>query len=89
MANGVGIQLQLEAESDTRNVAQPRRQLAFVPTIVYNYVSSSEKSSPTDHTKKNVNFPLKYCLCLFNLIIPGIRFPQTRSFTIRFSWCAL
>lgn len=36
--DGLGTQLQVEAETDTRNVAHPRRQLAFVPTIVYNYV---------------------------------------------------
>lgn len=39
MASGLATQLQLEAETDTKNVAHPRRQLAFVPTIVYNYVS--------------------------------------------------
>jgi len=37
IANGLGVQLQLEAETDTKNVAHPRKQLPFVPTIVYNY----------------------------------------------------
>lgn len=37
-SSDVSVQLQLDAEQKTKQLAAPRPMLAFVPTIVYNHV---------------------------------------------------
>lgn len=37
-SSDIGTQLQLDAEAKTKQLAEPREMLSFVPTIVYNHV---------------------------------------------------